>query len=170
MKRAVIVRGALIALVGLCNLLTGCTEDCEEPRASDTLSQYSEDVPKGTPAIRCRVVTRCADAYALNGKYSDTLPNDFMIRDRGSSNANEDACIHKWRGGSSPPLECVYIVDFVPICAEAGGSSSPSGDVDVTVGVGAGPTSGDYFDPAPSDDGAGEAPEQEGADPGAGET
>jgi hypothetical protein len=172
MKQAVIVRGALIALVGLCTPLTGCTEDCEGPRASDTLSQYSEEnIPKGTPAIRCRVVTRCADAYALNGKYSETWPNDFMIRDRGSSIVNQEACTRRFRHGLKPPLEeCVDIVEFVPICAEAGGNSSPSGDVDVTVGVGAGPTSGDYFDPAPNDEGAGEAPGQEGAEPGAGET
>jgi hypothetical protein len=170
MKRPVIARGALIALVGLCKLLPGCTEDCEGPMPSDTLSHYSEVVPKGTPAIRCRVVTRCADAYALNGKYSETLPNHFKIRDRGSGLANQKACTRRWRDGTSPPLECVDVMDFVPICAEGSGSDSPSpGGDDVIVTVGAGPTSGDYFNPAPKDEGAGEAPEQEGAGPGAGE-
>jgi hypothetical protein len=125
MKRVVIVRGALIALIGLCKLLTGC-KDCEGPEPSDRLSPYSEVVPKGTPAIRCRVVTRCEDAYALNGKYSDTLPSQFKIRDRGNGIANQQACARRWRDGSPPPfLECVDVFDFVPICADQAAATAP---------------------------------------------
>jgi hypothetical protein len=115
-----------------------------------------------------KLLIGCDDPYALNGKYSDTLPNHFKIRDRGNSVANHEACRRAWHDGGPPPLECVDIFEFVSICAASSGSPSPS--VDVTVGVGAGTTSGDHFDPGPNDDGAEEAPEQQGAEPGAGET
>jgi len=125
MKRAVIVRGALIALVGLCKLLTGC-KDCEGPESSDRLSPYSEVVPKDTPAIRCRVVTRCADAYALNGQYTETPTSQFKIRDRGDGIANQQACARRWRDGSPPVfLECADVFDFVPICAAQPAATAP---------------------------------------------
>lgn len=172
MKRAGFVGGALVALMGFCKLLPGCTEDCEGPAPSDTLSPYSEKVPKDVPAIRCSVVVRCADAYALNGKYTESLPNYYKVRDRGNGIANQKACTRAFRDGTPPPLECVDVIDYVPICPEGSGSDSPTpgGDVDVTVGVGVGPTSGDYFTPLPNDGGAGGATGQESAEPGAGDT
>jgi hypothetical protein len=61
-------------------------------------------------------MTRCADPYALNGKYSETLPNQFKIRDRGDAVANQKACTRGYRDGAPPLSECVFVFEFVPIC------------------------------------------------------
>jgi hypothetical protein len=168
MNGVVAIRRTLIASLSVSCLLAAC-KDCEQETVYDRTSLHSEVVPISYPAIRCSVETVCVDAYALNGKYTRTFPILFKVRDRFHDRTNWDAC--RLRFNRTPPLECRYDITWDRLCADSGsGSPGQSGDVNVTIGVGAGATGGDYLDPVQSEEGAGGAPGQSGAEQGQGET
>jgi hypothetical protein len=151
--------GWLVAsmVVSMVVLAPGCREDrCKNPRII-----YDGD-KGGTfegPAVKCNGIRTCRGRQTRPDSVETLKEEDPVIADRGSAARNLDACRNKAR--HLPTCTDVsYAFSPTMICLDADGGLSgagpdftgPTGGTLVTVGVGAGVGTGDYY---LQDDGAG---------------
>jgi hypothetical protein len=147
-------RGIALLFAGIV-VFAGCFEDkCKNVKVIEEREWKTGRLVTG-PGMQCNVVQICP-GMAGRPDSRTPLPGlvDPTIVDRGSRNENRDRCRQSAISQELVPQGCQVDASPALMCLDANGAAggpSPTGDIIVTVGAGAG--SGDF--PFADDDAAG---------------